>query len=101
MSDLSSAPVLAGRLAAPTARVFVSDSDTEEVLRRAFGDVGVNDAKFTKGTIQTATTALASEATPRLLIVDICDAEDPLNSGRGARGKVRARSERRGDWRPQ
>ena len=57
----------------------MSDSDTEEVLRQAFGDVGVSDAAFTKGTIETAIAALASEATPRLLVVDISDVDDPLS----------------------
>ena len=79
MSDVSSAPATTERFTAPTARVFVSDADTEEVLRRAFDDVGVHDAVFTKGTIQTAIKALGSEATPRLLVVDVSDVEDPIS----------------------
>jgi pilus assembly protein CpaE len=79
MSDLHSAPALpSGRLAAPTAKLFVLDSETEDVLRQALNDIGVYDAEFTRGTIETATAALAREATPRLLVVDISGVEDPL-----------------------
>jgi pilus assembly protein CpaE len=66
------------RVAAPTARVFVSDLDSEGVIRQSLNDLGVDDAEFTKGTIETATTALATQASPRLLIVDISGVEDPL-----------------------
>jgi pilus assembly protein CpaE len=78
MSDLPSGSLLSGRLAAPTAKVFVSDPDTEEVVRRALSDLGVDDADFTRGTVETATAALATRASPRLLIVDISGIEDPL-----------------------
>ena len=37
-----------------------------------------DDAEFTRGTVETATAALATEATPRLLVVDISGVEDPL-----------------------
>ena len=79
MNDLlPTSPVVASRLAAPTAKLFVLDQDTEDVLRRALIDIGVNDGEFTKGTVETATAALAREATPRLLVVDISGVEDPL-----------------------
>lgn len=79
MSDLRSAPALApGRLAAPIAKLFVLDQQSEDVLRRALIDIGVEDAEFTRGTVETATAALAREATPRLLVVDISGVEDPL-----------------------
>lgn len=66
------------RLAAPTAKVFVSDQDTEGVIRQSLSDLGVDDAEYTKGTVETATAALATEASPRLLIVDLSGVEDPL-----------------------
>jgi pilus assembly protein CpaE len=78
MTDTIVSPAITVRLAAPTAMVFVSDRETEDVLRQALSDVGVQDAEFAKGTIQTATTALAKEATPLLLIVDISGVENPL-----------------------
>ena len=78
MNDTTVGPVISVALAAPTAMVFVSDRESEDVLRQALGDVGVHDAKFTKGTVETATTLLATEATPRLLIVDISGVENPL-----------------------
>ncbi|HUZ92049.1 MAG TPA: AAA family ATPase [Methylocella sp.] len=66
------------RIAAPTAKVFVSDQETEEVIRRALSDLGVDDAEFTKGTVETATAALATQASPRLLLVDLSGVENPL-----------------------
>ena len=83
MSNLPSAPVLAsGRLAAPTAKLFVLDEQTEDVLRRALIDIGVDDAEFTRGTVETATAALAREATPRLLVVDISGVRGPADAHR-------------------
>jgi pilus assembly protein CpaE len=78
MSDTTVGPVISVALAAPTAMVFVSDRESEAVLRQALSDVSVHDAKFTNGTVETATTALATEATPRLLIVDLSGVENPL-----------------------
>jgi pilus assembly protein CpaE len=70
----------AGRIRqmAATAQVFVSDQETERVIRQALGDLGIEDAEFTKGTIETATIVLATRASPRLLLVDISGLNDPL-----------------------
>ncbi len=78
MNDLSTAPLLPGRLAASTAKVFVTDQTSEDVLRQALIDVGVNDAEFTRGTVETAIAALAKQASPRLLIVDLTGIQDPF-----------------------
>ena len=67
-----------GRTLASTAKVFVSDQDSEGVIRQSLSDLGVDDAQFTKGNVETATAALAMEASPRLLIVDLSGIEDPL-----------------------
>ena len=48
------------RALAPTAKVFVSDQDTEGVIRQSLSDLGVDDAEYTKGTVETAITALAT-----------------------------------------
>jgi pilus assembly protein CpaE len=66
------------RAAAPTAKVFVTDQDSEGVIRQSLSDLGVDDAEFTKGTVETASAALATQASPRLLIVDLSGIEDPL-----------------------
>jgi pilus assembly protein CpaE len=66
------------RVAAPTAKVFVSDQDSEGVIRQSLSDLGVDDAEFTKGTVETASAALATQASPRLLVVDLSGVEDPL-----------------------
>ena len=80
MNDLSIEVTQKGRLAATKAKAFVSDPESEDVLRRALGDLGVANANFTRGSIATAISALAKEASPDLLIVDISGAEDPLVS---------------------
>ena len=76
MTDTAVVPVTGIGVAAPTAMVFVSDRASEDLLRQALSDVGVRGAKFTKGTVQTATAVLV--ATPRLLIVDISGLQNPL-----------------------
>ena len=78
MTELFSSAVPADHAPAPTAMAFVSDHETEELVRRALGDLGVDDAECAKGTVVTATAALARRNTPRLLIVDISDIENPL-----------------------
>jgi pilus assembly protein CpaE len=70
----------ASRKTGPTAMVFVSDQDAERVIRRSLTDLGVHDAEYTPGNVQTATAVLAKQPSPRLLIVDISDAEDPVNA---------------------
>jgi pilus assembly protein CpaE len=57
---------------------FVADQDTEQLVRRAFGDLSIDDADFTRGTVETATEALGKRKTPRLLVVDISGVENPL-----------------------
>lgn len=62
----------------PTTRVFVKDDDSEGVIRQSLNDIGVDDARFTKGTVETATATLTKEASPRLLVVDISGVDDPV-----------------------
>lgn len=78
MTDLFSGAVSVDRSPAPTAMAFVSDLETEELVRHALGDLSIDDASFTRGTVETATAALARRKTPRLLIVDISGVENPL-----------------------
>ncbi len=66
------------RAMAPTAKVFVSERETEGVIRQALDDLGVDDAEYTRGTVETASAALATQASPRLLVVDLSGVEDPL-----------------------
>jgi pilus assembly protein CpaE len=61
-----------------TVKVFVSEQESKDVIQRAFHDLGVKDAIFTTGNVQTAAAALAKESTPRLLIVDLSGADDPI-----------------------
>ncbi|WP_315706456.1 MULTISPECIES: CpaE family protein [unclassified Bradyrhizobium] len=64
--------------AAPVATVFVSDQDSEGVIRQSLSDLGVDDAEFKKGTVETATAYLAMQPSPRLLFVDLSGVDDPL-----------------------
>jgi len=64
---------------APTALVFVSDQDSEGVIRQSLNDVGVPaaQAEFIRGNVESATAALAQRASPRLLIIDIAGIRNP------------------------
>lgn len=59
--------------------VFVRDHDSEDVIRQALSDLGVSDARFVTGSIDDAVAQLASERSPKLLIVDLDGAADPMN----------------------
>jgi len=62
----------------PTARVFVSDQDSQGVIRQSLGDLGIEDAEYTTGRVEAATATLAKQASPRLLIVDLSGVDDPI-----------------------
>lgn len=66
------------RATAPTAQIFVHDPESEGVLRQSLASLGLRDAEFVSGNINDATTALAKQASPRLLIVDISGVENPI-----------------------
>jgi pilus assembly protein CpaE len=66
------------RAAAPVAKVYVSDPESEGVIRLSLSDLGVDDAEFTNGTAETASAALATQASPRLLVIDLCGVKNPL-----------------------
>ena len=59
-------------------KFLCSDQESEGVIRQSLSDLGVDDAEFTKGTVETASAALATQASPRLLIVDLSGVDDPL-----------------------
>jgi pilus assembly protein CpaE len=65
---------------APRVKVFVSDQDSENIIRQALGDVGIDDFTATTGNVTTATALLGKQTSPRLLIVDISGLEDPVSN---------------------
>jgi pilus assembly protein CpaE len=71
---ISLAPAAAPRL---QAMVFVRDRDSEGVIRQSLSDLGVADAEFTSGGIDTAIVTLAQRGSPRLLVVDITGVAEP------------------------
>ncbi len=73
MSDISTTTSNNG----PTAMVFVSDVDSVGVIRQSLGDVGLKNAVFISGDVKTATEAMAQGSSPRMLIVDISNVDDP------------------------
>ncbi len=78
MTDLFTAPAAVDRSPAPTAMAFVSDPDTEHLVRRALGDLSVDDAAVARGTVETAIVELGRRKSPRLLIVDVSGVENTL-----------------------
>ncbi len=58
--------------------VFVTDPNSESVIRQSLADLSVNDAAFTRGNVETARAALAVQASPKLLIIDISNITDPM-----------------------
>jgi len=76
VTELATSPLnAAGKV--PTALVFVSDQDSERVIRQSLSDLGLQNAEFASGNVETATAALAKQTSPQLLIVDIGAVEDP------------------------
>lgn len=69
------------RPATQSARVFVRDQESEGVIRQSLKALGI-EAEFTAGNVGTAIAALAKEASPQLLIVDLSGVEDPALSVR-------------------
>jgi pilus assembly protein CpaE len=65
------------RAAAPAVQVFVRDRNAEGTIRQCLSNLGVRDAEFISGTIETAITTLAQKPSPRLLIVELDDNSDP------------------------
>jgi pilus assembly protein CpaE len=61
-------------------KMFVNDPESEGVIRQVLGDLGIKDFTATTGNVISATALLAREASPRLLIVDISGAPDPVSS---------------------
>ncbi len=80
MSAITPQPVKPGADAAPRVKVFVNDQELEGVIRQALGDLGIEDFTATPGTVATATTLLAKQPSPRLLIVDLSGVEDQVSS---------------------
>lgn len=78
MSD-ALAPHPESSQAALTAQVFVQDPETAAVVRQALSSIGIASIDVAAGNIVMATTALAGQRSPRLLIVDISGLDDPLD----------------------
>ena len=62
----------------PRAMVYARDRDSEGVVRHALSDLGVSDAVFRTGGASAAIADLSEQTSPRLLVVDVSDASDPL-----------------------
>ena len=68
----------AARIAAPTVQVFTRDREAEGVIQQSLNSLNAQATDFVHGDIATAIKTLAEQPSPRLLIVDIGDAADPV-----------------------
>jgi pilus assembly protein CpaE len=64
------------------ARVFVTDQESEGVIRESLAALGVQGTHFTTGGVSQAITALSKENSPQLLVADISGIDDPLSAMR-------------------
>jgi pilus assembly protein CpaE len=60
------------------AKIYVRDQASLQTIRGALGDIGIKDPFAQQGDIETAVVALAKASSPRLLIVDISNIDDPV-----------------------
>ncbi len=60
------------------ARVFVTDHQSEGVIRESLSALGVQTVQVSTGGVTTAIAALSKESSPHLLVVDISGIDDPL-----------------------
>jgi pilus assembly protein CpaE len=67
-----------GRSAAPVAEIFVRDSESEKIVRHALASLGIAAAEFITGDIEDAIAALAHQASPKLLVIDVEGVDDPV-----------------------
>ncbi len=65
---------------APTAHAFVRDRDSESIIRQCFNDLGVPNGVIMSGDVHAAIEELAHGTSPRLLVVDISEISDPIDS---------------------
>ncbi|HZP69410.1 MAG TPA: cellulose synthase operon protein YhjQ/BcsQ [Pseudolabrys sp.] len=81
MTDVATTQVRpsAVRILASTAQAFIADQDSEGIVRQCLGAIGIHDAEYVKGNIDTAIAALSEHSSPKLLIVDISGIEDPIS----------------------
>ena len=77
MNDIATSPVHFTSAKASSALVFVSDQDSEGVIRQALSDLGLQDAEFIPGDVDTAIAALGRQSSPRLMIVDVSGVDNP------------------------
>ena len=79
MADTAVVTSRAGtRVAAPTVQVFTRDHEAEVTIRQSLASLNTQSMDIVSGDIQTAIATLAAQPSPRLLIVDIDDAADPV-----------------------
>jgi pilus assembly protein CpaE len=74
----SPAAISPARAIAPTAQVFIRDQDSAGLVRQCLSNLGVRDAEFISGDIETAIKTLGQKPSPRLLIVDVGGIDNPV-----------------------
>jgi len=61
----------------PSAMAFVRDKDSEARIEELFGALGIHDSQIRRGDVDQAIELLRAQRSPRLLVVDVADADDP------------------------
>jgi len=64
------------------ARVFVTDQQSQGVIRESLSALGVQNVQVSTGDVTAAIAALSKESSPHLLVVDISGVDDPLGKMR-------------------
>jgi pilus assembly protein CpaE len=62
------------------AMAFLRDRDSEGVIRQCFSDLGVAKTTVASGDVQSAVAELSRKPSPRLLVVDISEMQDPIDA---------------------
>jgi pilus assembly protein CpaE len=57
---------------------FVSDADTESLVRKCLVEIGVSDGRVVRGTVTDATEQIQAGRSPRILIVDVAGIAEPV-----------------------
>ncbi len=66
--------------AAPIAMVYTLDKDSEGIIRQCLNSLSIKSVQYAEGGVRGAIADLAKRHSPRLLLVDIDNADDPVNT---------------------
>ena len=80
MNAPTTAPARAGKEHALQVTAFINDQNSEEIIRQALASLDIEDVSISTGDVIMATASLAKQPSPRLLLVDVSDIDDPVSA---------------------